>query len=215
MQPFQITVPALPAAIRATLLKIAEAHCKALRELGYDATVEEHGDGDVRLHIYRDTTCLVDEVQPLTADYVAELSRFAGAAYFQHTLDDNYARLVEMGWKVTADNAIPLVTIERNGDEPLKYFPTYSEAAELLKILDFSETEWLMGKFMKLFHEVGWRRGINTDMYVLLKSDGRGFNSVALNDPDGMRKLIEKAQDELSEQQAAKISAEMAGELVG
>lgn len=192
------------------LFAIMEEYCACLRSIGYDATAGFYrASASVELQVERDEWPLIEEISPLTPDYVAEFARWAGAAYFQHVLNINARRIAVLGWTVEVDGKIPLVTIERHAEEALRFSPTYAEALNLVSALDYAETAWLMGQATQLFAEVGWKRGVNTDSYVWIKPDGRGFDVVPLNDPEVANQLIQQAQDELAEKHAAKIASDL------
>lgn len=208
---FHITVPESPIFPVAGMLRTIQDHCANLRSLGYDATATEHevdGKAGVWIKVYKGGTCLIDETHPLDTDYTAEFSRFAGKAHFQFILDRNAERITAMGGTIVPGDDDQLVGLEWEGEESQRFFTTYGDVPAFLDYLDRREVNWLMGKAANLFTAVGWKRGAATDAFVWIKSDGRKFDTVALNDPADARELIKEAEKELAAQEAAKIAAE-------
>lgn len=201
-----INIPNDPAALQKSLFNTLAEGCTHLGELGYIAQVEHHGDNMVLLRVRAGDGYLINRTAPLTPDNVADFGRFVENRHFQHVLDVNFERMTTLGWQVDYNPTSKMVIFKRNGKEELHFLPTYANALELERILDFEETEGLISKHMPLFLDVGWRRGVNEDCYVLLKPDGRGFDCVPLNGVKEAKELIAQAQEERIQLEAKRVA---------
>lgn len=113
------------------LRQMAEACCKELESFGYGAMVKPVEDNQFRIKIRKGAKVYCDTTVDLGAAEVAELSRFAGKAHFQHVIDTNFVRMVKIGWNVRPGSTInatsELVTFERNGEQNLQLYPTHPQ----------------------------------------------------------------------------------------
>ena len=116
-----------------------EASCSALRGLGFNATVQEHGPDHAWLRVYEEKRCLVDETIVLSDKAAAMLQHFAEAAAFMAVINANFARMFALGW--TAHCNSNEVVIERREAEPLHFAPTHQNAEEFTKLLAAAERQ--------------------------------------------------------------------------
>lgn len=196
----------LPSVSDSSIHEIIDDCCKQLRQMGFDATFGGYGDGvSMHLRIYKDATCYIDRVGKFTAEDVVAIVRITEAAHFQATFSASFCRMLSVGWKVTYEQSVNAIYVERGaGTTPVEFFPTYRDERQMLFQLSSDEVFQQMGANSALFDAVGWEvRLLSDGKHRVKRANSDYCDYIEPQDVNFAKQLISDAREEFANKQPA------------